>query len=120
MLDFLRHRLAENGEYQILLEREDDGTFVATSPALPGFVAYGPSEASAVRKLRKAIQRNLEGFAEDDRLVEARAAQQTSRHRAGLHFRLPLTGAAKLVLSAAAVAGTLALLKLSFEMRRRD
>lgn len=117
MLDFIRERFREDRELQVLLEEEADGTFVATSPALPGFVAYGQSEASAVRKLRRAVRRNLEGFAEDDVTVSRTGDGTTSRHKSSLHFRLPLTTEAKIVLSSIAAAGLLAF--LTYEMRRR-
>jgi predicted RNase H-like HicB family nuclease len=118
MLDFLRQRL-DDQEYQILIEREEDGSFVATSPALPGFVAYGQTEASATRKLRRAIQRNLEGFAEDHDRSSSATGEHVSRHKHSLHFGLPLTTTAKVVLSSLALAGAAGLLKLSLKLRDR-
>lgn len=117
MLDFIRERFREDREFHVQLEVEADGTFVATSPALPGFVAYGQSEASAVRKLRRAIRRNLEGFAEDDVTLSRAGDGRISRYKSSLHFRLPLTIEAKIVLSSVAAAGLLAL--LTYELRRR-
>jgi predicted RNase H-like HicB family nuclease len=119
MLDFLKERLEDDREYQILLEQEEDGTFVATSPTLPGFVAYGPSESSAVRKLKRAIQRNLEGFAEDYDSSFVATGEHVSRHKHSLHFGLPLTTAAKIVLSSLALATAAGLVKLSLHFRRR-
>ena len=119
MLDFLKEHLEGDREYQILLEREEDGTFVATSPTLPGFVAYGPSESSAVRKLKRAIQRNLEGFAEDYVSSSVAAGEHVSRHKHSLHFGLPLTTTAKIVLSSLALATAAGLVKLSLRLRRR-
>ena len=117
MLRFIKDRFGNEREFQVLLEEEEDGTFVATSPALPGFVAYGQSEASAVRKLRRAIRRNLEGFVEDHLRV-TRADSTTSRHKSALHFRLPLTTTAKIVLTSMAAATLFAF--LTYELRRRD
>ena len=119
MLDFLKERLEDDREYQILLEREDDGTFVATSPTLPGFVAYGPSESSAVRKLKRAIQRNMEGFAKDYVSSSVASDEHVSRHKHSLHFGLPLTTTAKIVLSSMALATAAGLVKLSLRLRRR-
>lgn len=119
MLDFLRQRLEDDREYQILLEQEEDGSYVATSPALPGFVAYGQTEASAARKLRRAIQRNLEGFAEDYDRSSSAVGEHVSRHKHSLHFGLPLTTAAKVVLSSLALATAAGLLKLSLRLRDR-
>jgi len=119
MLDFLRQRLEDDREYQILLEQGEDGTFVATSPALPGYVAYGPTDASATRKLRRAIRRNLEGFAEDYDRSSTALGEQVSRHKHSLHFGLPLTTTAKVVLSSLALATAAGLLKLSLRLRDR-
>lgn len=119
MLDFLKQRLEDDPEYQILLEREEDGTYVATSPTLPGFVAYGPSEASAVRKLRRAIQRNLEGYADDWVQSSVAGGEHVSRHKHSLHFGLPLTTTAKVVLSSVALATAAGLVKLSLKLRDR-
>jgi len=119
VLEFLRREDEdEDEEYQVLVEQEDDGSFVATSPALPGYVAYGPSQSAAVRKLRKAIRRSMEGFAEDWVTVSRGAGRATSRHKSHLHFRLPLTMTAKLVLGGLAMGTAVAL--LSLELRRRE
>lgn len=118
MLEFLKQRLEDARDYQVLLEREEDGTFVATSPTLPGFVAYGPTETSAVRKLRRAIQRNMEGFAEDY-VKSITTGEYVSRHKASLHFGLPLTTTAKVVLSSLALATAAGLVKLSLRLRGR-
>jgi predicted RNase H-like HicB family nuclease len=119
MLGFLKTHLEDDRDYQILLEREEDGTFVATSPTLPGFVAYGPSESSAIRKLRRAIQRNMEGFAEDYDKSLVSGSEHVSRHKHSLHFGLPLTTTAKVVLSSLALATAAGLVKLSLRLRDR-
>ena len=97
---------------------EEEGLFVATSPVLPGYVAYGQSESGAVRKLRKAIRRNLEGFAEDYVRTSRAPVDRTSRHKTSLHFGLPLTTTAKVVLSSLALAGAAGLIKLAHRLRR--
>lgn len=120
MFDFLRERLeTDDREYQIVVEIEEDGAFAATSPMLPGYVAYGPSEAAAVRKLRRAIRRNLEGFAADHVDAIRDAAGRTSRHKSSLHFQLPLTTTAKIILGSIALGSALALLTYG-AARRRD
>jgi len=119
MLEFLKQRLEDDREHQILLEQEEDGTFVATSPTLPGFVAYGPTEASAVRKLRRAIHRNMEGFAEDYVKSTISAGEHVSRHKHSLHFGLPLTTTAKVVLSSLVLATAAGLVRLSLRLRDR-
>lgn len=116
MFDFLRSSVDE--DYQVIVEQEEDGTFVATSPVLPGFVAYGSSEASAVRKLSKAIRRNLEGFAEDWSRTSRQPGDRTSRHRSRLHFGLPLTRAAKMFLGSMAFVTAAGLFGLGYRLRR--
>jgi predicted RNase H-like HicB family nuclease len=37
---------------QIEIEREEDGRFLASVPELPGVMAYGDTEALAVRKVK--------------------------------------------------------------------
>ena len=119
VFDFLKSRPdLDDPEYQMVLEREEDGTFVATSPALPGYVAHGPSEAAAARKLRRAIRRNLEGFAADHVDASREPSQHTSRHRSRLHFQLPLTTPAKIVLGSLAIAAALAL--VTYRARHRN
>jgi predicted RNase H-like HicB family nuclease len=119
MREFFRARTpAENGEFQVVVEQEADGTFAATSPALPGYVAYGQSEAAATRRLQRAIQRNLEGFAADYDASSEGGGERTSRHRSRLHFQLPLTLTAKVVIGSLAVAGAIALLSYGTHRRR--
>lgn len=117
MLEFLRTGI-DDRDYQVVVEREEDGTFVATSPVLPGYVAYGSSESSAVKKLHKAIRRNLEGFAEDWVRASSGQDDRTSRHKSSLHFRLPLTRTAKLVLSSVALAAAAGLVRWGYRLRR--
>lgn len=118
VFDFLRPSVSEERDYQVRVEQEEDGTFVATSPALPGYVSYGPSEGAAVRKLHKAIRRNLEGFAEDWVKSSRVPADRTSRHKHSLHFGRPLTTTAKIVLSSAALAAAAGLVKLAVRLKR--
>jgi predicted RNase H-like HicB family nuclease len=37
---------------QIVIEREEDGRFLASVPQLPGVMAYGDTEESALRKVK--------------------------------------------------------------------
>ena len=37
---------------QIEIEREEDGRFLASVPELPGVMAYGDTEAAALRKVK--------------------------------------------------------------------
>ena len=39
---------------QVEIEREDDGRFLASVPELPGVMAYGDTEETALRKAKAA------------------------------------------------------------------
>jgi predicted RNase H-like HicB family nuclease len=41
--------------YTVVLEREEDGGYVASVPALPGCVSQGDTRAEAVSNIREAI-----------------------------------------------------------------
>ncbi len=41
--------------YTVVLEREDDGGYVVSVPALPGCVSQGDSRADALKNIREAI-----------------------------------------------------------------
>ena len=119
MREFFKPRTpAENGEFQVFVEQEADGTFAATSPALPGYVAYGQSENAATKRLQRAIQRNLEGFAADYDEASTSVGERISRHRSSLHFQLPLTLTAKVIIGSLALAGAIAI--ISYGARRRS
>ena len=42
--------------YTVVLEREGDGGYVASVPALPGCVSQGDSRADALSNIREAIE----------------------------------------------------------------
>ena len=46
--------------YTVVLERETDGGFVASVPALPGCVSQGTDRAEALENVREAIELYLE------------------------------------------------------------
>ncbi len=41
--------------YTVVLEREEDGGYVASVPALPGCVSQGDTRAEALKNIREAI-----------------------------------------------------------------
>ena len=43
-------------EFEVLLQPDEDGIFVATCPALPGCVSQGRTRAQATENIREAIQ----------------------------------------------------------------
>jgi predicted RNase H-like HicB family nuclease len=42
--------------YTVILERESDGGFVVSAPALPGCVSQGDSRQEALSNIREAIE----------------------------------------------------------------
>jgi len=52
-------------KWKIELEKDEDGWFVATCPALPGCVSQGKTEKAAIKHMREAIQLHLSSLAED-------------------------------------------------------
>jgi predicted RNase H-like HicB family nuclease len=46
--------------YTVVLEREDDGGFVVSVPALPGCVSQGDTRADALENIREAIELYVE------------------------------------------------------------
>jgi predicted RNase H-like HicB family nuclease len=45
-------KMVEIQPLRVEIDREDDGRFLASIPDLPGVMAYGESEESAVRKAK--------------------------------------------------------------------
>jgi predicted RNase H-like HicB family nuclease len=46
--------------YTVVLEREDDGGYVVSVPALPGCVSQGDNRAAALGNIQEAIKLYLE------------------------------------------------------------
>ncbi len=49
-------------KYRVLIERDEDGVFVATVPTLPGCVADGPTRTTALSSVREAIALYIESL----------------------------------------------------------
>lgn len=49
-------------KYRVLVERDEDGVFVATVPSLPGCVSQGATRAEALVNVREAIAAYLESL----------------------------------------------------------
>lgn len=116
MAGFMRNHFGTVEGFQVYIEEEPDGAFAATSPALPGYVAYGQSESGAIRRLKRAIRRNLSDVAEDYHTAGDVDGRE-SRHKSRLYLEPPLTSSSKIVLAGAAV---VLLGLLIYEIRRRD
>ena len=53
-------------KFRVLMERDEDGVFVATVPALPGCVSDGRTLAEAKANIKEAIKLYLESLAAHD------------------------------------------------------
>lgn len=49
-------------KFRVLIERDEDGVFVATAPALPGCVSDGATREEALNNIREAIILYLESL----------------------------------------------------------
>jgi predicted RNase H-like HicB family nuclease len=52
--------------FKVLLQRDEDGFWVVTVPALPGCVSQGVTRQEALANIREAIGLHLAGAAADD------------------------------------------------------
>jgi predicted RNase H-like HicB family nuclease len=48
--------------YTVVLEREEDGGYVASVPALPGCVSQGDTRAEALKNIQEAIALYVEDY----------------------------------------------------------
>jgi predicted RNase H-like HicB family nuclease len=48
--------------YRILIEQDEDGTFVAECPSLPGCISQGKSRKEALENIQDAIKGYLESL----------------------------------------------------------
>lgn len=49
-------------KYRVLIERDEDGVFVAQVPSLPGCVSQGMTRGEALSKVQEAIEAYLESL----------------------------------------------------------
>lgn len=49
-------------KYRVLIQQDEDGTFVAEVPSLPGCISQGPTRAETVRNIQEAIEAYLESL----------------------------------------------------------
>jgi predicted RNase H-like HicB family nuclease len=52
-------------KFKIVLEKDEDGGFVATVPSLPGCVSQGETEEEALANIKEAISLHMESLAAD-------------------------------------------------------
>ncbi len=112
-----------NSDPQIMLERADDGTFVATSSSIPGYVARGETEGAAIRKIKRALRRHFKEHERDFVRLAYRDDREESfrwsRYRAPLYLRLPLSRGVKLTLAAFGAGVVFGLAVLTIRTRRK-
>jgi|APIni6443716594_1056825.scaffolds.fasta_scaffold337465_3 predicted RNase H-like HicB family nuclease len=51
--------------FKIILEKDEDGYFVATCPALSGCISQGATEQEALKNIKEAITLHLTCLSED-------------------------------------------------------
>ena len=49
-------------KFRVLIERDEDGVFIATAPSLPGCVSDGTTREEALSNIREAIALYLESL----------------------------------------------------------
>lgn len=49
-------------KYRVLIEKDEDGFFVAEAPALPGCISQGTTRAEALENIKDAIAGYLESL----------------------------------------------------------
>ncbi|MBN2188641.1 MAG: type II toxin-antitoxin system HicB family antitoxin [Chitinispirillaceae bacterium] len=52
-------------DIKVVLEKDEDGYFVATVPALPGCISQGKTEKQALQNIKEAIELHVQTLAED-------------------------------------------------------
>lgn len=53
-------------KYRVLIEQDEDGTYVAEVPSLPGCITQGQTRQKAVENVREAIELYIESLREHD------------------------------------------------------
>ena len=51
--------------FKVLLEKDEDGWYVATVPSLPGCISQVKTEKEALKNIKEAIGLHLHALAED-------------------------------------------------------
>ena len=51
-------------KYRIIIEKDEDGIYVAECPSLPGCISQGKTRKEAIENIRDAIQGYLESLKE--------------------------------------------------------
>jgi predicted RNase H-like HicB family nuclease len=54
------HQDVDRMHYQVIIEPDEDGVFVAEVPALPGCISQGSTHADVIENIKEAIAAYLE------------------------------------------------------------
>jgi predicted RNase H-like HicB family nuclease len=57
--------MSENMNFKVVIDRDEDGFFIATVPALPGCVSQGKTEKEALKNIKEAISLHIGCLAQD-------------------------------------------------------
>ena len=52
-------------EFKTVIEKDEDGWFVVTVPALPGCISQGKTQRDAIKNIKETIELHLRSLAED-------------------------------------------------------
>ncbi len=52
-------------DFKVLIEKDEDGFYIATVPSLPGCISQGKTELEAETNIAEAIELHLKCLAED-------------------------------------------------------
>jgi predicted RNase H-like HicB family nuclease len=52
-------------DIKVVLEKDEDGYFIATVPALPGCISQGRTEKLVLKNIKEAIELHVRTLAED-------------------------------------------------------
>ncbi len=64
--------------FKVLIEKDEDGFFVATVPSLPGCISQGKTENKAKKNIKEAIELHLTALAEEGTpIIESSNVKET-------------------------------------------
>ncbi|MBA3046432.1 MAG: type II toxin-antitoxin system HicB family antitoxin [Candidatus Thermoplasmatota archaeon] len=65
--------------FKVLIEKDEDGYYVATVPSLPGCISQGKTEAQARKNIKEAIELHMSALVEEGvPLIEKANVKQTT------------------------------------------
>jgi predicted RNase H-like HicB family nuclease len=59
--------------FKVLIEKDEDGFYVATVPSLPGCISQGKSEKEAIKNIKEAIGMHIKILAEEGIPISSRS-----------------------------------------------